>query len=125
MWKLASLLSVETPHRLREIFGALRTREEQGTTALETRVAFPHATVNDLDDIVLALLVVPSGVEFGGEVKPVSLFFGLLSPPEKQVEMLRRVVRLARFFEGRAAREKLLDASSAEEAALTLSGAED
>lgn len=125
MWKLASLLSAEMPHRGREIFGALCTREEQGTTALETRVAFPHATLNDIDDIVLALLVAPSGVEFGGDVKPVNLLFGLLSPPEKQVEMLRRVVRLARFFEGRAAREKLLDASSAEEAAIILSEVED
>ncbi len=125
MWKLASLLSQSLPHREREVFGALCTREDLGTTALETRVAFPHATLAGLDDTVLALLVVPSGVDFGGDVKPVSLLFGLIASPEKQVDMLRRVVRLARSFEGRAARERLLDAASPEEAALLLSEEED
>lgn len=125
LWKLAALLASATPHREREIFAALCDREEQGSTALETRVAFPHATMNGLADMTMALLVVPSGVEFDAEVKPVSLLFGLISPPEKQVDMLRRVVRLARSFEGRAAREKLLDAATAEEAAMLLNDEED
>lgn len=123
LWKLASLLAAEGPHREREIFRALADREELGTTGLDTRSAFPHAILPDLDDILLAVLVVPSGVEFQGP-KPAVLLFALIAPPEKQVDMLRRVVRLARAFEGRAARDKLLDAVSAEDAAMILADEE-
>ena len=83
-----------------EVARALQMREEAHTTCLGEGVAVPHATIPELEEIVLLVVATSEPVSFGPpEADPVDLFFVLLSPSGKEgshIKLLARICRLVR-----------------------------
>jgi len=53
-----------TKYKPEELFNKLAEREELLSTGIGNGIALPHCTLDDLDDFVIGILVVPSGVSF-------------------------------------------------------------
>jgi PTS system nitrogen regulatory IIA component len=83
-----------------EVARALQAREDAHTTCLGEGVAVPHATISELEKIVLLVAATSEPVPFGPpEADPVDLFFVLLSPSGKEgshIKLLARICRLVR-----------------------------
>lgn len=84
---------------------ALSDREQLASTGVGMNVAIPHVKLEGLDSVVLALCVHKDGVDWNAlDGDPVHLFFTVLRPeeagdqydPERHLEMMRWVSRLAR-----------------------------
>lgn len=97
-----------------ELLGELNNRETQGTTSLGNGVAIPHARLDSLDRIVVAMARLAAGVSFGeGESEPVRLVFILAAPSDRAGEYLKILAELAKLLRGKKLLKKLLAADSA------------
>src|SRR5687768_15887926 len=73
-----------------DLYARLREREELGSTAIGRGVAIPHCKLPDLERALVAIGVVPRGVE--GETpdrEPVRLFFLVVSPEGSPAQHLQ------------------------------------
>lgn len=84
---------------------AVQAREQLASTGVGQGVAIPHVQVPGLERVVVSLSMHVGGVEWRAiDGQPVHLFFTVLRPemptdeydPEKHLEMMRWVSRLAR-----------------------------
>lgn len=80
------------------LFQALWEREELGSTALGSQVAIPHCKIEGLDQIRLFVFTSARGIDFGSpDGQSTSLFFVILSPPQRVSEHLQVLARIARL----------------------------
>ncbi|MHC4264130.1 MAG: PTS sugar transporter subunit IIA [Planctomycetota bacterium] len=84
---------------------ALEAREKLASTGVGKGVAIPHVKLPGLDRAVCSLAIHPEGVEWNAlDGEPVQIFFVVLRPdveteeydPERHLEMMRWIARLAR-----------------------------
>lgn len=120
--RLAEAAALGDPGELAE---RLRRRERDGCTGLGGGVAIPHCRWKNLRNVVMAVGVCPSGIDFGApDGIPVSLFFLVLSPMETPALHLQVLARLSRLIRAPGFAAELRRARSAEEIASLLRGAE-
>lgn len=94
----------------------LLAREAKMTTAMGGGFALPHATIPKLSKPCFLLARCPQGVECEAvDGKPVTLFFLILTPPDHSQEHLQTLATVAKFFNRRGIKSKLLQASGAPE----------
>jgi mannitol/fructose-specific phosphotransferase system IIA component (Ntr-type) len=78
----------------------LEDREKLSTTGVGESVAIPHASIEGFDQTVIAIGIVPQGVEFAAvdnqPVKVVFMIIGSQSVPRLHIQLLARIVRLCR-----------------------------
>jgi len=83
-----------------ELVAKLIERENLSTTGIGKGLAIPHASINSIDETVIALGVVPGGVDFGSvDGKPANLIFmiiGSQSVPRHHIQILAKIVRLCK-----------------------------
>jgi PTS system nitrogen regulatory IIA component len=83
-----------------EVARALEAREAAHTTCMGEGVAVPHATIPELEEMVLLVATMATPVPFGPpDTDPVGLFFVLLSPSGEEgshIKLLARICRLVR-----------------------------
>lgn len=95
------------------VFNALIARERLGSTCLGGGVAVPHGRVDDLDEIVLAVLRTKEPVAFDTpDNRKARLMFALMIPkkdPDKYLDVLADISALLR---DRHAKDFLLSAAS-------------
>lgn len=76
-------------------------RETMGSTGLGDGLAIPHCKVRGLSEVVIAIGLSESGVEFhAADGQPVTVFFVVLSPaytPALHLQALARISRLIRM----------------------------
>lgn len=90
---------------------AVLDRERNGSTAVGGGVCFPHARVEGLRDIFIAIGISTSGIAIDApDRKKGSLFFLILAPATKNILMLQALAALAAFAKVPANREELLEA---------------
>jgi PTS system nitrogen regulatory IIA component len=86
-------------------FAALIERETVASTGVGHNIAIPHVKLAGLEQAVASLCVHPAGVEWAAvDGEPVHVLFTVLRPdkagnlhdPERHLEMMRWVARLAR-----------------------------
>ena len=95
---------------------ALQTREEKMTTAMGGGFAIPHATVPKLKNLVTLFARCPSGVDCEAmDSKPVKLFFLILVPADQAQAHLQTLATVAKFFNRRGIKTKILEAKGPEE----------
>ena len=84
---------------------ALREREQVASTGVGTNVAIPHVKLTGLARVVCSLSVLEEPVEWAAvDGAPVQILFTVLRPerpgrdhdPEKHLEMMRGIAKLAR-----------------------------
>ncbi len=90
-----------------ELFQKLWEREQLGSTGIGQGVAIPHCKLKGLPRGVVAVGLVPAGVDFGAvDGQPVKVFFLVVSSAESPAEHLQVLATLSRWIrvEGHAAR---------------------
>jgi mannitol/fructose-specific phosphotransferase system IIA component (Ntr-type) len=82
-----------------ELFHKLWEREQLGSTGIGQGVAIPHCKLKGLARGVVAVGLVPAGVDFGAaDGKPVKVFFLVVSPAESPAEHLQILAALSRWI---------------------------
>jgi len=101
----------------------LLERERLGCTSLGGGVAIPHCKARDVQDIVLAIGLVPEGVDFHSpDGMPITLIFLILSPPDQPALHLQTLARISRLLRTPGVGESLRRAGSREEILEALKG---
>ena len=89
-------------------------REALGTTAVGRGVAIPHARIEGLERIFMAIGRLAKGIDFGAEDgQSVRLLFLLAAPEEHAAEYLKVLARLSKMLKENGLRKKLLKAKEA------------
>lgn len=82
-----------------ELFQRLWEREQLGSTGIGQGVAIPHCKLKGLRHGVVAVGLVPAGVDFGAvDGQPVKVFFLVISPAEAPAEHLQILAALSRWI---------------------------
>lgn len=96
-----------------EFLADVHKREGQGCTAIGRGVAIPHSRSKALERIVVAMVRLRDGVDFGAEDGvPVQLIFLLGTPENRAGEYLKVLARLSKLLRENGLREKLLKAAT-------------
>lgn len=95
---------------------ALQAREEKMTTAMGGGFAIPHATIPKLPKLVTLFARCPAGVDCEAtDNKPVKLFFLILVPSDQAQAHLQTLATVAKFFNRRGVKTKILEAHGLKE----------
>jgi len=88
-----------------DLFQKLWEREQLGSTGIGSGVAIPHCKLPGLSHGVVAIGMVPGGVDFGAaDGQPVKLLFVVLSPSASPGEHLQVLATISRWIKGHADR---------------------
>ena len=90
---------------------ALQIREDKMTTAMGGGFALPHATISKLPSLCTLLTRSPKGVPCEAmDGKLVTIFFLILVPPDQNQTHLQTLATVAKFFNRRGIKSKILQA---------------
>jgi len=90
---------------------ALQAREEKMTTAMGGGFAIPHATLPKLKQLATLFARCPTGIDCQAiDGKPVKLFFLILVPADQAQVHLQTLATVAKFFNRRGIKNKILEA---------------
>ena len=90
---------------------ALQVREEKMTTAMGGGFAIPHAMIPKLKQLATLFARCPGGVDCQAmDGKPVKLFFLILVPADQAQVHLQTLAAVAKFFNRRGVKTKILEA---------------
>ncbi|MFP5286743.1 MAG: PTS sugar transporter subunit IIA [Thermoanaerobaculia bacterium] len=94
--RIAGLGLVRDPE---DLFQKLREREQLGSTGIGSGIAIPHCKLPGLTEGVVAIGMVPGGVDFGAaDGQPVRLLFVVLSPSASPGEHLQVLATISRWI---------------------------
>ena len=115
---LADLLSRGLEgHTAASILQVLRAREAQQSTGVGDEVAIPHGRIAGLTRLAAAVAIVPDGVDFESiDRRPVRILVAILAPENSAGDHLRALARVAKLLRDGRIRQRLLDATSPDEA---------
>jgi mannitol/fructose-specific phosphotransferase system IIA component (Ntr-type) len=100
---------------------ALTKREQIGSTAFGNGIAIPHCSLDEAEDFVVGVLVVPQGVDFESlDGKPTKLFFFIVGPKSRRIEHIQILSTISKLMKTPDLAEKLMSAISEEEVAALL-----
>lgn len=98
------------------ILAALKQREETMSTGIGFGIAIPHASSEDVTEVVAAFGRSNKGIEFDALDNAPVKFVVLFIVPKNQFQThLRTLAAIAKFLNDRAVREQLAAATSQEE----------
>ncbi len=90
----------------------LLAREAKMTTAMGGGFALPHATIAKLIQPCFLLARSPQGIDCEAvDSKSVTLFFMILTPPDQAQAHLQTLATVAKFFNRRGIKSKLMQAA--------------
>lgn len=90
---------------------SLQAREQKMTTAMGGGFAIPHASVPKLQKLITMFARCPAGVDCEAmDGKPVKLFFLILAPDHQTQTHLQTLAAVAKFFNRRGMKTKILEA---------------
>ncbi len=100
-----------------EIFSLLRARERFGSTALGGHFAMPHAKTDLAKELVSGIFITKEPIDFGSiDGIPTQIFFTIIAPSVKPSILLKALAKAAKIFKDNALKEKIMSATSLEEA---------
>ena len=92
-----------------DLYQKLMEREQLGSTGIGGGIAIPHTKLPGLKSGVVALGLVPQGVDYGAVYgQPVRLFFLVVSPSGAPAEHLQALAAISRWIKAEGRAEKLL-----------------
>jgi PTS system nitrogen regulatory IIA component len=93
-----------------DLFQKLWEREQLGSTGIGGGIAIPHCKIAGLREGIVAIGIVPAGVDFGAaEGQPVRLFFLVASPAEAPAAHLQMLAAISRWIKAGGHAERILD----------------
>lgn len=103
--------------RLQDAVEALYARERCVSTGLEDGIAIPHAALEDLSGMVVALALLPDGLAFDAQDgKPIHVAVAVLVPRHEKLLHLQTLAEVARRLGDSEFRSELLSCSDGREA---------
>ncbi len=110
--KLSPVLSDVTES---EILVGLERREALGSTGLGRGVAIPHCRLSRVQEFVVGLVSIPSGVDFHSvDAQPVKLVVFIVAPERESNEHIRLLSAISRILRAEGVVEKMLEAGGPE-----------
>ena len=98
------------------ILQSLQAREDKMTTAMGGGFALPHATIPKLPNLCTLLARSPKGIPCDAvDGKLVTIFFLILVPPDQNQTHLQTLATVAKFFNRRGVKSKILQATGTPE----------
>lgn len=95
------------------IESALKEREKMDSTGIEEGIAIPHAKLDGIDKLTIAVGCSKKGINFNAhDNKPTHLFFAFLAPTNATGEHMKVLARLAKLLTTHGLKEKLLEAKN-------------
>jgi PTS system nitrogen regulatory IIA component len=92
-----------------ELYQKLWEREQLGSTGVGSGIAIPHCKLKGLARGVVAVGIVPEGVDFEAvDGQPVKVFFLVVSPSESPAEHLQVLAAISRWVKSNRHAEKIL-----------------
>jgi PTS system nitrogen regulatory IIA component len=92
-----------------ELFRKLWEREQLGSTGIGLGVAIPHCKLDGLKQGVVAVGMVPEGIDFGAvDGQPVRIFFLVISPSGAPAEHLQMLAAISRWVKTGSNASRLL-----------------
>lgn len=92
-----------------ELFHRLWEREQLGSTGIGSGIAIPHCKLPGLAHGIVAVGLVPAGVDFGAaDDRPVQVLFLVISPSGSPAEHLQVLAAISRWVRADAHAERIL-----------------
>lgn len=92
-----------------ELFQRLWEREQLGSTGIGSGVAIPHCKLQGLARGIVAVGMVPEGVDFGApDGRPVKVLFLVVSPSASPAEHLQVLAAISRWLRADHHAERIL-----------------
>lgn len=99
-----------------EALAAVLEREHSLSTGMERGVAIPHAKIDSVERLLVAVGLKPEGVDFEcADGQPARVFFLTLSPAKRSGPHIQFLAEISRLLRHDEARQKLLTAGSKED----------
>ena len=93
-----------------DLFHKLWEREQLGSTGIGSGIAIPHCKLPGLSHGVVAVGMVPGGVDFGAaDGQPVRLLFLVLSPSASPAEHLQVLATISRWIRAPGNADRILE----------------
>ena len=93
-----------------ELFQKLADREQLGSTGIGSGIAIPHCKVAGLKEEIVAVGLVPEGVDFGAaDGKPVRLLFLVISPSGAPAQHLQVLAAISRWVKADGHAQRILE----------------
>jgi mannitol/fructose-specific phosphotransferase system IIA component (Ntr-type) len=93
------------------LFDKLSEREKVGTTGFGDGIAIPHCSLDNIEDFVLGVLVIPHGVDFKSmDRKRTKIFFFIIGPKEKRNEHIQILSSVSKLLKSAKTVESILAA---------------
>ncbi|HUP25363.1 MAG TPA: PTS sugar transporter subunit IIA [Thermoanaerobaculia bacterium] len=109
-----------------ELYRKLLEREGLGSTAIGRGVAIPHCKLPHLDRVVVAVGVLPQGVDIQcPDQEPVRLFFLVVSPERSPAEHLQSLASISKWLKDDGNLERIRKAKTSNEVNACLRGSGD
>lgn len=118
--RLISLVSkspaIKDPEGFRK---AVLEREEITSTGIGGGIAIPHARMDDIEDVVIGLGIVPEGVDFNSiDDQPVHIVLLYAAPKTKDKEYLQLLAKAVQALKSDTVIQRLLKCQSPQQVAL-------
>jgi len=85
-------------HSAADVQAALAYREQVGSTGFENGIAIPHCVLDNVEEFIAGIMLVPSGVDFGSVDGSLSRIFGFIVGPKaertRHIQLLSAVSRM-------------------------------
>ncbi len=93
-----------------ELYQRLWEREQLGSTGIGSGIAIPHCKLQGLSHGIVAVGMVPDGVDFGApDGEPVKVLFLVVSPSGSPAEHLQVLAAISRWLRADHHAERLLE----------------
>ena len=100
----------------KEILETVMEREKLGSTGIGQGIAVPHAKSDQIENLVAALGISKTGIDFNSlDGEQVNIVFLVLAPTKSVGLHLKALAKIARLLKDRVFRNALKDAQSPEE----------
>jgi PTS system nitrogen regulatory IIA component len=105
------------------VLQAVLEREDKMSTGMQNGVAIPHGKTDSIKQLVAAVGLNKSGVDFNSmDGEPAKIFIMTLSPTKRSGPHIQFLAEVSRLISQPAEREKLLEANTHAEIYETLTG---
>lgn len=99
-----------------QIWKTLIEREMSMSTGIGLGVAVPHCSSDHVRDVTISIAVIPDGIDFQAvDNEPVRIVVLLLLPKNKFEKHIKTLASIARMFNDRKFRDRILAAKSEKE----------
>ena len=99
-----------------DIFQALEARERIGSTGFERGIAIPHCSLENIEEFVVGVLLIPQGVDFDSQDRQKTrIFCFIIGPKIKRNQHIQILSTVSKLLKSPQVVERLLEAQTGDD----------